>query len=508
MNLRRIFKTLFTNFLGQGVTIISQLIVPPLFLRSYSNGIMVYGEWIALSAAVSYLGTLNYGVQNYSNNQMSILYNSGDIEGAKNVQGAALRLLVGFFTLFAVAGLIVFVLPISSYLNLKIQSPFQNALALYLLILQIALNMLFSLMTNSYMVVGQLHRGNYWASAQRLVAIFAIALAVKMHGSFPVVAGAQLGTFFTFLILVMIDMRRNAPILLPSLRYGSMEHVRAIIKPSGHFLLIALAGFLTWQGPIIIIQRMLGPAAVATFALVRVVFQMARQILSIASSTISQDITMLFGKRDWNALHKLYDLSERVVLFLTPIVTIGSFLMCPFLFTVWLHKRNLYDPKLCFLMAIVSAVLGIKEHKTQFQSSSNKHERFAVFAVVGYLVMLGVSLPIMKLYSLTGFILCWLVWEIIQTYAVVRFNEDIFPAEYKVSLQPITRLAIFMSIAFALSFYPSKLEVNWSLWAVVGFSCVTVLLFAAAAYAYFGIGELKDLLQQRFRNRLLKTRSA
>ncbi|MBW8747213.1 MAG: hypothetical protein JF584_06575 [Acidobacteria bacterium] len=470
MNLRRIFKTLFTNFLGQGVTIISQLIVPPLFLRSYSNGIMVYGEWIALSAAVSYLGTLNYGIQNYSNNQMSILYNSGDIEGAKNVQGAALRLLVGFFTLFAIAGLIVFVLPISSYLNLKVESPFQNSLALYLLILQIALNMLFSLMTNSYMVVGQLHRGNYWASAQRLFSIVCIAVTVKMHGSFPAVAGAQLGAFFTFLILVMIDMRRNAPILLPSLRYGSMEHVRAIIKPSGHFLLIALAGFLTWQGPIIIIQRMLGPAAVATFALVRVVFQMARQILSIASSTISQDITMLFGKRDWNALHKLYDLSERVVLFLTPIVTIGSFLMCPFLFTVWLHKRNLYDPK--------------------------------------YLVMLGVSLPIMKMYSLTGFILCWLIWEIIQTYAVVRFNEDIFPPEYKVSLQPITRLAIFMGVAFALSFYPSKLEVNWSLSAVVGFSCATVLLFGAAAYAYFGIGELKEILQQRIRNRFLKTRSA
>ncbi|MGO4212867.1 hypothetical protein AB4043_18840 [Terriglobus sp. YAF25] len=395
MNLRRIFKTLFTNFLGQGVTIISQLIVPPLFLRSYSNGIMVYGEWIALSAAVSYLGTLNYGIQNYSNNQMSILYNSGDIEGAKNVQGAALRLLVGFFTLFAIAGLIVFVLPIASYLNLKVETPFQNALALYLLILQIALNMLFSLMTNSYMVVGQLHRGNYWASAQRLFSIVCIALTVKMHGSFPAVAGAQLGAFFTFLILVMIDMRRNAPILLPSLRYGSMEHVRAIIKPSGHFLLIALAGFLR-----------------------------------------------------------------------------------------------------------------IKEHKTQFQSSSNKHERFAVFSVVGYLVMLGVSLPIMKMYSLTGFILCWLVWEIIQTYAVVRFNEDIFPAEYKVSLQPITRLAIFMSVAFALSFYPSKLEVNWSLWAVVGFSCAAALLFAAAAYAYFGIGELKDILQQRFRSRFLKTRSA
>ena len=85
MNLRRIFKTLFTNFLCQGVTIISQLIVPPLFFRSYSNGIMVYGEWIALSAAVSYLGTLNYGIQNYSNNQMSILYNSGDIEGGGEV---------------------------------------------------------------------------------------------------------------------------------------------------------------------------------------------------------------------------------------------------------------------------------------------------------------------------------------------------------------------------------------------------------------------------------------
>ena len=42
-------------------------------------------------------------------------------------------------------------------------------------------------------------------------------------------------------------------------------------------------------------------------------------------------------------------------------------------------------------MAIVSAVLGLKEHKTQFQSSSNEHEKLSTRILLGYAVMLTAS---------------------------------------------------------------------------------------------------------------------
>src|ERR1700680_1391026 len=99
MKLGRILQLLLTSFLGQGITVISQLLLPPFFLRFL--GLEVYGEWIALSASVNYLGTLNYGIQTYANNEMTILYNRGDEEGAKTIQASAFRLLLLLFLLFA-----------------------------------------------------------------------------------------------------------------------------------------------------------------------------------------------------------------------------------------------------------------------------------------------------------------------------------------------------------------------------------------------------------------------
>ncbi len=58
-------------------------------------------------------------------------------------------------------------------------------------------------------------------------------------------------------------------------------------------------------------------------------------------------------------------------------------------------------------MAMISAVLGVKEHKTQFQSSSNKHEDMSLFIVAGYAIMLAVSLVTMKMYGLNGFVVTW-----------------------------------------------------------------------------------------------------
>src|ERR1035441_9838879 len=118
MNLGRIVQLLFSNLLAQLVSIFMQLVVPPLFLRFYANGIEVYGEWIALSASISYLHTLNLGVQTYASNQMTILYSAGDIPAAKTVQASALRLLLLLIILFVFGGLSVLLIPVDSLLKL------------------------------------------------------------------------------------------------------------------------------------------------------------------------------------------------------------------------------------------------------------------------------------------------------------------------------------------------------------------------------------------------------
>lgn len=501
MSLRRLLQILLTGFVGQGLTVLTQLLVPPFFLRYYPSGIEMYGEWIILSSAVNYLGTLNYGVQTYASNEMTIRYGGGDVAGARVVQASAFRLLLLFVVIFAAGGLLVFVLPLAHLLPLRHTSASAAALTLYLLILQIGLNMFFSLLTNSYMAVGLLHRGNYISSAQRFLMIVCMAIAIYLRSSFPVLAAIQLLSYLIFFAFALYDLRRIAPALVPSLRAGSWRTVKAILRPSAHFGLIAVAGFLTWQGPVLLIGFVLGPGVVGIFNLIRVVFQMSRQLLSMASSVFAQDITLMVGRKDWPQLRRLYDLSERLVLFLIPIISIGSLLMCPFLFTIWLHKRSLYQPELCILMAIVSAVLGLKEHKTQFQSSSNEHEQLSTFILAGYSIMLLVSIPVMHRFGLTGFILTWLVWEIIQTAGVVRLNKRLFPADYRFDTHLLLRFCGFIAVAFAAVAVPALHEASWSLPTGVAAAIAISATLAIFAYFVFQIDEIRKLLVIRYRRR-------
>jgi O-antigen/teichoic acid export membrane protein len=253
---------------------------------------------------------------------------------------------------------------------------------------------------------------------------------------------------------------------------------------------------------------LLGPAAVTVFSLARTVFSMGRQGLAILSFSIGQEITLLIGQRNWPGLKRLYDLSERVVLLLVPIFSVGVLLVSPLLFAVWLHRRNLYDPSLCFIMAIISAVMGIKEHKYQFQSSSNEHERLATFTLGAYALMLLISAFVMKPFGILGFMFTWLAAELAQTIYIMRLNVQLFPADMTISMAPVARLAAVLVVAFGLAAWPVFASVQWPLTAVVGAAVVVMLIVTAGSYFAFGLDEVRSLLVTKVRQRLVpKTQS-
>ena len=468
MSLQRIIRMLASLFTGQGVSIISQLLLPPIFLTRYADGVEIYGEWVAVSAAVTYLGTLNYGIQTFAKNQMTIDYNRGDIAAAKTLQASALRLLLLVIAVATALGLTVFVMPIDRWLNLRHVGSTAASLTLYLLILQVLLNMPFAFFANSYMMIGRWHRGANWMNLQRLAATIGLALCAWFRAPFPVLALVQVAGISAFAALVMVDVSRTAPILTPSLRYGSWRDVKPVLRPSAHFGLLSLSGFLTYQGPVLLIQTTLGPAAVTVFSLARTVFSTGRQGLAILSFSIGQEITLLVGQRNWSALQRLYDLSERVVLLLVPIFSVGVLLLSRSLFAVWLHRPDLYEPALCFIMAVTSAVMGIKEHKYQFQSSSNEHERLSRFTLGAYTAMLVAAALLMKPFGIEGLMYAWLAAELAQTIYIVRLNVQMFPSDMTISMGPMVRLLAVLLISFSLAAWPVFDGADWSLPAMVG----------------------------------------
>ena len=502
MSLKRILKLLAAFFVSQGVSVINQLLVPPLFLHRYPRGVEMYGEWVALTAAISYLGTLNYGIQNYANNQMTLHYNRGEQEDAKRVQSSALRLILIMVLVVTVIGVSILFMPVSRWMGLRHVSSAAAATTLFLMALQLVATWFFSFLSNSYQVIGELHRGANWQNAQRLTAVLTLATFLWVGASFPILALVQLSSMVLFALIVLIEIRIRAPILLPSLRYGNRQDMIGVLKPSAYYGLYAFSAFFCWQGPVLLIQKVLGPAAVAVFALSRVVFNMSRQLLIILTYSISQEAINVIARRSWVQLRRIYDLSERVVLALVPVLTVGVLLACPAIFAVWLrHDRSLYDPGICMLMAAVSAVMAVREHKYTFQYLSNVHEGIARFSLLAYGCMIVATALTLKPWGVITFMICWLAAELAIAVYVIAQNRKLFPEEFRPSLAPLPRIAIVLVLAFAAATWPALHDASWPLLKIAVVAITAAAILSLVSFFVFGLRDVRDVFVNRFRRR-------
>ena len=174
MSVARLAKTGASLMSGQGILVLTQLVLPPLFVRHY--GVANYGQWIALASAASYLGTLNFGLHNFANNHVTIAYNRGDMEEVNVIQATAFALVLGLVSLLAVLGAVVFLLPLNSLLHLTL-APSVAVPTTYLLAMQILVRMVFGFLQNAFLVVGAFHRGSNWLNALQALTLASRTLA-------------------------------------------------------------------------------------------------------------------------------------------------------------------------------------------------------------------------------------------------------------------------------------------------------------------------------------------
>src|SRR5215472_10246617 len=114
---KRILKTFSALAAGHGIQSLTQLLLPPAFIAAY--GVTGFGEWLVLSAAVGYLGTLDFGLQTYVLNELTSLYHRGELERFHRVQSVGLRLMLLFIACGIVLAFGMFVVPLAKILKLS-----------------------------------------------------------------------------------------------------------------------------------------------------------------------------------------------------------------------------------------------------------------------------------------------------------------------------------------------------------------------------------------------------
>ena len=506
----RILKNLGAILTGRALSILQQVVLPPIFIYRY--GLAGFGEWAVLSGAVSALGILNFGVQTYMNQDLAVRYQRGDMEGYRVRQSTAVRLLLGIVLVAAVLCVSFFAIPFDTLLRLDVSRGAAQA-TLYLLALELLFTILFGYLGGVFMGVALAHRGGHWNNAQALLSSIGLLIGVALHLSFPALAAIQLGCLLVCLAGVWIDLRRTAPQLLPTLRFWDGAAVPEILHGSGHFGMIMMSTFLAYEAPLLILQRVLGPVAVPGFTLMRTIFSMARQLLSMVTQSMGAEITNLFGRGDWPALARLYDTSERLVFFLIAVVNLAVLMLSPVLITVWVQRRGSLHAELrggagtlfavapYVLCSALSMVISLKEHKFQFQFSTNTHIELARTMFISYVAMVLVSVGTIHYAGVTGFLWTWLAAETLQVVRLIAMNRRLFARVQQMDTLYITRLALLcgagLAIAIVLLPRSSPLPLPWQ--AALAALCAVVV--GALAWRVFRMRAIYADVRPRFGRR-------
>lgn len=472
---------------SQGIILLQQLLLPPIFIHNY--GVRAYGEWLTLSAAVMYLNTLNFGLQNFVNNELAMRYSRGEMGSFHLYQSTALRMLFGIAAFASALLALLFMVPIDRVLHLKIGHG-QAATILFFLGLQVALNIPLNFFTGSYLVFGRAARGTSWQNVQRFAIVVVAAIAAVLHSSFVSIAILQAAMVIVVGTFVLGDLTKIAPELFPTLKYWDGEIARAIVKPTGYFALIFSTTFFAFQLPVLMLQVLLGPVTVVIFSVARTLFSMVRQGLACFTIALGPEVTHTYGKQDWSGLHQLYSSSERLLFTFIPVANLAVLAAAPILVKIWLHDSSLYRPGLYTLMALISCVMATKEHKHQFQFATNCHQEMARILFGTYVAMLAVSFVLVPRFGLVGFLSCWLVTEAVQTIAIVKLNEQLLRASGRLELAPLYRLATLIVIGTGGISLELKGISNQPFWVQELASVPLLLILLAVAGRCFGAHHL------------------
>ncbi|MDQ1453057.1 MAG: hypothetical protein QOK38_2923 [Acidobacteriaceae bacterium] len=496
MSLGRISKLFAAQNASQVVSLLTQLLLPPIFLRNY--GVTVYGEWLALSSAISYLSTLNYGVQTYTNMQMTIHYNRGELDECVHLQSGGLFILLMVFVSLAILLCAIFFIPIDAWLHLQL--PLREAQTiLYLLGLQIVASMVFGFFSGNYMVIGSAHRGANFNNLNQLLATLVTGLLAVLHSQLIWIAGAQFLVTVLMTGYLFVDFSHLAPALRPTLRHWRKTSLRNILKPSGHYALLFSSNILGYQLPVIVIQRVLGPLAVVTFSVTRTIYSMSRRLPYLVTNSIGPEVTITYGERNWKKLYQLYELSERLVLLLIPPISFGAMLFTPLLLVLWLRRGSLYDPWVCLLFGITIAVQSVKEHKYQFQFSTNQVRELSYMTPIAYGAMLLLSIPAMLWLGLPGLLAIWALTESAQLLYLLHLNRRLFGREVELSYRLVGVFMLFLLAGTAVCIWPVFHIAAMSLPKQALIASTVTVVSLAISYWIFGVDQVRTLLWQRIR---------
>lgn len=259
--------TSLTSLAGRGVSLGVSLVSVPLTLKLLGKD--SYGIWVAITAVLGWAGMADLGLGHGVTNRLSTLHGADDREGARRVLSSAAGM-IGAISggLLLLGALSLALLPWRSVLSApasvgdgELVGAVGVSMALFLVgFVQNPFTKVFAAYQEGYLL-------NYFNLASPLLTLGALGACAWLKPSMPWVVLALSGAPMLPMLAGLAYMFGwHRPWLRPSRSSFDGGLARGLLNTGAAFLIPQIAAIGAWESDYLIVLKVLGPAAVATYA--------------------------------------------------------------------------------------------------------------------------------------------------------------------------------------------------------------------------------------------------
>lgn len=356
--------------------VLVRLMQVPLLL--FFLGVEDYGRWLVLSSLPSWLSLANLGFGSVASNEMTMAAGAGDLPKARSLFSTAFALIIGIgiagFLLTAFSAPFV---PWEDFLMVSETRHSELAYAVLWLVMTVFVSFSGELFGGRLKAAQKAHISMLISSFKQWISLLFLFVTLNFTTRFDYIAFASFISIFVYLVIFGWLSKKAAPGIHFSMQAVNRKWLKDLFRKGVAFQAFPLGNALLFQGNLLVVQAVLGPAAVALFGTARTLVRSVNQILTLIKHSIWPELSYLFGAGDKVRTVRLHRVGVGMSVAIAFAGVLVLALIGPFLYELWVGK-TISLPKrllLLFLLPIPFNALWITSSVVHY--ACNQHEGLA-----------------------------------------------------------------------------------------------------------------------------------
>ncbi|WP_452232345.1 lipopolysaccharide biosynthesis protein [Lacinutrix sp. MEBiC02595] len=416
-----IFKNVISSVFSKFSQTILRVIQIPLLI--YFLGVDDFGRWTVLYTIPSWLTLANFGFGTVASNQITMLVADNKLTEAIKTYASTFFLLLIIFIVGSL--LTTLIIPVVNWdLLLKTNNIASRntefSHAVIFMSISVFLSFFYGLLGSAFRAKRKMHRQIYISTLLPWLNLGAMIISLSITKRFDYLSFALLFSNIIYAIIFYSLSKKTFPSLVLSGKYIDTNLFKLLFKKGIAFQAMPLGNALNIQGSIIIIQFILGPAAVALFSTLRTLINIIKQVIDIINQSTWSELSYLIGEKNYIKASKIHAFGISVAIIMAILGCIFLLFFGEFIYNIWTDNQITLPFMLLLTMLASIPLNALWVTSSVVLMASNNHEKLAKTYILVSLITFALTLILTYFYHLNGAAFSMIIFELLLVPFVVK----------------------------------------------------------------------------------------